>query len=50
MHANEDHPVNFSRVVLTILRLLVGWHFLYEGISKLAIPGWSSSAYLMESK
>ena len=50
MKANEDHPENFSRVVLTILRLLVGWHFLFEGISKLALPGWSSASYLMESK
>ena len=37
-------------LVLTLLRILVGWHFLYEGISKLSIPGWSSSAYLMQSK
>lgn len=50
IQANEDHPVNFVRVVLTVLRLLVGWHFLYEGLSKLALPGWSSTGYLMESK
>jgi len=50
MKANKDHPVNFSRVVLTLLRILVGWHFLFEGISKLASPGWSSAPYLMESK
>jgi uncharacterized membrane protein YphA (DoxX/SURF4 family) len=50
MKANEDHPVNFSRVVLTVLRVLVGWHFLFEGVSKLASPGWSSASYLMESK
>lgn len=34
----------------TLLRVLVGWHFLYEGISKLFNPGWSSASYLMESK
>ncbi len=50
MQADEDHPVNFSRVVLTVLRVLVGWHFLYEGLSKLALPGWSSTVYLLESK
>ena len=31
---------------LLIVRLVVGWHFLYEGISKLFIPGWSSKYYL----
>ena len=36
--------------ILTILRIFVGWHFLYEGIAKLFNPNWSSVAYLMESK
>jgi uncharacterized membrane protein YphA (DoxX/SURF4 family) len=34
----------------TVLRIVVGWHFLYEGIAKLANPNWSSASYLMESK
>jgi len=28
---------------LVILRILIGWHFLYEGISKLVNPYWSSA-------
>ena len=36
--------------LLTILRIVIGWHFLYEGLAKLANPNWSSSQYLMESK
>ena len=35
---------------LVILRVLIGWHFLYEGISKLINPYWSSAAYLLDSK
>jgi len=35
---------------LVILRLLVGWHLLYEGISKLITPDWSSFGFLSESK
>ena len=35
---------------LIILRILIGWHFLYEGISKLINPYWSSAAYLLDSK
>ena len=36
--------------ILTILRIIIGWHFLYEGIVKLLNPNWSSASYLMESK
>jgi uncharacterized membrane protein YphA (DoxX/SURF4 family) len=36
--------------LFTILRIVIGWHFLYEGIAKLFNPTWSSTAYLMESK
>ena len=45
--------MNYSQyqlVSLTILRVLIGWHFLYEGISKLTSPYWSSAAYLLDSK
>jgi thiosulfate dehydrogenase [quinone] large subunit len=45
--------MNYSRfqlISLTVLRVLVGWHFLYEGIAKLINPYWSSAAYLLDSK
>jgi thiosulfate dehydrogenase [quinone] large subunit len=35
---------------LVILRIAIGWHFLYEGASKLITPGWSSRSYLMDSQ
>ena len=35
---------------LVVLRVLIGWHFLYEGIAKLLNPYWSSAAYLLDSK
>lgn len=34
---------------LFALRLAIGWHFLYEGISKLLIPNWTSADYLQLS-
>ena len=37
------------RYLLTATRILIGWHFLYEGISKLLAPNWTSLAYLLES-
>jgi thiosulfate dehydrogenase (quinone) large subunit len=36
--------------MLVLLRLLIGWHILYEGMSKLLIPNWSSLGFLKESK
>jgi thiosulfate dehydrogenase [quinone] large subunit len=35
---------------LVILRVAIGWHFLYEGIVKVLNPDWSSLGYLMDSK
>jgi thiosulfate dehydrogenase [quinone] large subunit len=38
----EDHLVTgFQQVALVLLRTLVGWHFLYEGLYKLWAPAWS---------
>lgn len=35
---------------LVILRVAIGWHFLYEGVIKLLNPNWSSVGYLLDSK
>jgi thiosulfate dehydrogenase (quinone) large subunit len=45
--------INFTflqKNVLLTLRILIGWHILYEGVSKLLVPGWSSASFLSESK
>jgi len=37
--------------VVTFLRMLIGWHFLYEGLWKLIQPGgWSAMGYLKTSQ
>ncbi|MGV8093291.1 MAG: DoxX family membrane protein [Mangrovibacterium sp.] len=44
---------NYSRLQLTflvLLRFLIGWHLLYEGIAKLMNPQWSSIGFLKESR
>jgi len=41
---------NSQLIILIILRLVIGWHFLYEGFAKLLDPNWSSVSYLMDSK
>jgi thiosulfate dehydrogenase [quinone] large subunit len=30
--------------------MLIGWHFLYEGVAKLTNPYWTSAGYLQESQ
>jgi thiosulfate dehydrogenase [quinone] large subunit len=35
---------------LVFLRLAIGWHFLYEGLTKITKPGWSARGYLMDSQ
>lgn len=35
---------------LVVLRLFVGWHFLYEGVVKFMNPHWTSLPYLLDSK
>jgi len=35
--------------VLLALRILVGWHFFYEGLAKLFNPNWTAAGYLIES-
>ena len=35
--------------IITILRLAIGWHFLWEGISKLFVEDWSAAPYLKGS-
>ncbi|RIJ49992.1 DoxX family protein [Maribellus luteus] len=31
---------------LVILRVLIGWHFLYEGLVKVINPAWSAASFL----
>jgi uncharacterized membrane protein YphA (DoxX/SURF4 family) len=33
-------------ILLTIIRAAIGWHFLYEGFSKLFMENWTAQSYL----
>lgn len=44
---------NYSRkqlIWLIILRMAIGWRFLYEGYVKLSNPNWSAESYLANAK
>ena len=34
---------------LALIRIVIGWHFLYEGLVKLLYPGWTCGGYLKSS-
>ncbi len=37
-------------VTVVVLRVLIGWHFLYEGLSKLTSDGWSAKGFLLQAR
>ncbi len=39
-----------SLIAITLLRVFVGWHFLYEGIAKLTAASWTSAGYLKQAR
>ncbi|MGY6521721.1 MAG: DoxX family membrane protein [Mongoliitalea sp.] len=47
-----NDKLNFNQiqlVSLVLLRILIGWHFLYEGVIKLYNPSWTAKGYLLSA-
>jgi thiosulfate dehydrogenase [quinone] large subunit len=47
------HDMNLTRramIAITVMRVVVGWHFLYEGIAKLSSSSWSAAGYMKVSR
>jgi thiosulfate dehydrogenase (quinone) large subunit len=39
-----------AMVAITLMRVFVGWHFLYEGIAKLTSSSWTAAGYMRASR
>jgi thiosulfate dehydrogenase (quinone) large subunit len=52
MNAGLPRPglTNAGTSALVALRMLVGWHFLYEGLVKVVNPYWTAAEYLAEAR
>ena len=51
MSRSADTPLGgFQLTTLVVLRMLVGWHFLYEGVAKITSVQWTSAGYLQASQ
>ncbi|MEW5982769.1 MAG: DoxX family protein [Acidobacteriota bacterium] len=46
----EGNLARWPMMAITVLRVVVGWHFLYEGIAKLTAPSWSAAGYLKQAR
>ena len=47
----EDMKLSRSAMIaITVLRVVVGWHFLYEGVAKLTSASWSAAGYMKVSR
>jgi len=43
-------PRAYQQVALVLLRVVIGWHFLYEGYTKLIERNWSAQSYLADAR
>ncbi len=47
---NQLNMTPWQTIALTILRITIGWHFLYEGLIKVFNPNWSALGFLNASQ
>ncbi len=47
--AKESRQKKALCITMTLLRVAIGWHFLYEGLTKLFNPQWSAAGYLQSA-
>jgi uncharacterized membrane protein YphA (DoxX/SURF4 family) len=45
----ENKKSDRKYIAIALLRIAIGWHFLFEGISKVFTPGWTSADFLQLS-
>ena len=47
---NKGTLTSVQMATVVALRVLIGWHFLYEGLAKLTSDGWSAKGFLLQSR
>ncbi len=46
-HSGKQQKIAYT--FLSILRIAIGWHFLYEGLTKLFDPSWTAEGFLLSA-
>lgn len=50
VNKKNTNLTNLQFTIVVLLRFVVGWHFMYEGVAKILNSDWSAAAYLQNSK
>jgi thiosulfate dehydrogenase [quinone] large subunit len=50
MSTDSTNLTRAQAIAVVVLRVVIGWHFLYEGVAKLTKPGWSAAGFLLQSR
>jgi len=50
MDRNDGRLSRGQMAAVVALRVLIGWHFLYEGLVKLTAAEWSAAGYLQQAR
>ena len=43
---NKLNQPDWRKLLITFLRMAIGWHLLFEGISKIMAGNWTAYGYL----
>lgn len=46
----DDTSFRWPMIAITLMRIAIGWHFLYEGLAKLTSASWSAAGYLKQAR
>lgn len=44
-----NYQIDWKKLFITVLRMAIGWHFLFEGVMKLLTTNWTSYNYLVNT-
>jgi thiosulfate dehydrogenase [quinone] large subunit len=50
MSATDNRLSGAPMIAIVVMRVMIGWHFLYEGLAKLTNPTWSAAGYLKQAR
>ncbi len=50
MNTTSGNLSGLQMAMIVVLRVVIGWHFLYEGVAKLTKPSWSAAGFLLQSR
>ena len=50
MSKEGSNLTGLQMTAVVVMRVLIGWHFLYEGVAKLSKPDWTAAGFLKQAR